>query len=54
MASPWSLHAASEARYGEVPVPDTDARGYATLARVLAEPARLHARASVSGTGTSP
>ena len=45
MASFYSLLAASEAQYGERPSEDADPNGPLALARILAEPARLHARA---------
>ncbi|MBK8178606.1 MAG: argininosuccinate synthase [Planctomycetes bacterium] len=43
--SDYSLLAASDARYGERPATGSDASGAVGLARVLAEPARLHRRA---------
>ncbi|TAH38910.1 MAG: argininosuccinate synthase [Planctomycetota bacterium] len=48
--SPHSLLAASDARYGERPEPGRHPGGAAELARILAEPARLYARAG----GTTP
>ena len=46
--SPYSLLAASDARYGERPAAGSDPAGAVGLARVLAEPARLHRRAGES------
>src|SRR5690606_38139354 len=43
--SPFSLMDASDARYGERAASDAAAGAGAGLARVLAEPARLHRRA---------
>ncbi len=43
--SPFSLMAASDARYGERAASGADPRAAVGLARVLAEPARLHRRA---------
>jgi argininosuccinate synthase len=43
--SPFSLMAASDARYGERAAAGTDSRAALGLARILAEPARLHRRA---------
>lgn len=44
--SPFSMLAASAARYGERPAPGSDPAGAAMLARILAEPARLHRAAA--------
>jgi len=44
LESPFSLMAASDARYGEQPAADADPRAAAHLGRILAEPARLFAR----------
>jgi argininosuccinate synthase len=48
VSSPFSLLAASDARYGERPATGSDAAGAVGLARVLAEPARLYRRAGES------
>jgi len=48
VSSRFSLLAASDARYGERPASGSDAAGAVGLARVLAEPARLHRRAGES------
>ena len=45
MQSPHSMMRASDAAYGERAATDADAAGLRTFARVLAEPAALHARA---------
>jgi argininosuccinate synthase len=45
VSSSFSLLAASDARYGERPAAGSDPAGAVGLARVLAEPARLHRRA---------
>ena len=45
LSSPYSMMAVSDARYGERPAAHTDPRGAVWLARTLAEPARLAARA---------
>lgn len=50
--SPFSLLAASEARYGEKADPGSRAADAVGLARVLAEPARLHRRAAQVGGPT--
>ncbi len=44
LSSPWSLLAASDARYGERAASDTDPRAGKWLARTLSEPARLARR----------
>jgi len=44
--SPYSLLAASDARYGERPSIHSDPRGAAALGRILAEPARLARKAA--------
>ncbi len=46
--SSFSLMAASDARYGERPATGSDPAGAIGLARVMAEPARLHRRAGES------
>lgn len=46
VASPFSLMAVSDARYGERPAAGADPAGPRGLARVWAEPARLYARAA--------
>ncbi|MDP6539328.1 MAG: hypothetical protein QF410_07250, partial [Planctomycetota bacterium] len=55
--SPYSLLAASDARYGERPSVHSNPAGAAYLGRILAEPARLARRAAGSrgaGGGRSP
>lgn len=47
LSSPFSMLDASGAVYGECPAAGADATGPKWLARVLAEPARLHARAGL-------
>jgi argininosuccinate synthase len=49
--SPFSLMAASDARYGERAARGTDPRAALGFARVLAEPARLFSKAGVTGAG---
>jgi argininosuccinate synthase len=46
LASPFSMMAASDAKYGERPAAGADPAGPRGLARVWAEPARLYARAA--------
>jgi len=46
--SPFSLMAASDARYGERAARGTDPRAALGLARILAEPARLHRKAGAA------
>jgi argininosuccinate synthase len=48
IASPYSMLAASGAVYGEAPAAGSDPAGPMWLARVLAEPARLHSRAGAA------
>jgi len=47
--SPFSLMAASDARYGERAARGSDPRAALGLARILAEPARLHRRVGLRG-----
>ena len=51
--SPYSLMAASDARYGEQPAADADPRAAAHLGRILAEPARLYACAGARSSGSA-
>ncbi len=46
--SPFSLMAASDARYGERAAKESDPRSAVGLARLLAEPGRLHRRAGMA------
>ena len=48
--SPYSLMAASDARYGERAAAGTDPRAALGFARILAEPARLHKKAGLAAT----
>jgi len=50
--SPFSLMSASDARYGERAATGTDPRAALGLARILAEPARLHRKAGAPQPGT--
>jgi argininosuccinate synthase len=52
MNSPFSMMQASDAAYGERAANDSDAAGLRTFARVLAEPAALHARAGQQGNAS--
>lgn len=54
MQSPYSMMRASDAAYGERAAHDSDAAGLRTFARVLAEPAALHARAGELPTAEAP
>lgn len=53
LSSPYSMMAASDAKYGERPAAGADPAGPRGLARVWAEPARLYARASQRAQETS-
>ena len=52
MSSPYSMMRASDAAYGERAAHDSDAAGLRTFARVLEEPAALHARAGQQGSAS--
>jgi argininosuccinate synthase len=52
--SPFSLMAVSDARYGERAASGTDPRAALGLARILAEPARLHRLAGKAAGGRAP
>jgi argininosuccinate synthase len=54
VASPYSLMAASDARYGERAGSGTDPRAAVGLARALAEPARLHRKAGATVPAALP
>jgi argininosuccinate synthase len=54
VASPYSLMAASDARYGERAGSGTDPRAAVGLARALAEPARLHRKAGGAVAAQQP
>ncbi len=53
LTSPFSMMAASDAKYGERPAAGADPAGPRGLARIWAEPARLYARATLSAQETS-
>jgi argininosuccinate synthase len=54
VSSPFSLMAASDARYGERASSGTDPRAAVGLARALAEPARLHRKAGGAAEAPVP
>ncbi len=53
LTSPFSMMAASDAKYGERPAAGADPAGPRGLARVWAEPARLYARAAHAAQGAA-
>jgi len=53
LSSPFSMMAASDARYGERAASHSDPKSAVGLARLLAEPGRLHRRAGKALGGTS-